>query len=67
MENEFIYSSQFIWKQTALDGLLPITNFTEGMKEEEHKKRGKSKEKGKDLGVITDFSTSSDDLSKQSL
>jgi hypothetical protein len=34
---------------------LPITNFTEEVKEDEAKKRGKTKEKGKELGVLTEF------------
>jgi hypothetical protein len=35
--------------------VLPITNFTEEVKEDEVRKRGKAKEKGKDVGEITDL------------
>jgi hypothetical protein len=39
---------------------LPINNFTEEVKEDETKKRGKVKEKGKELGVITNFNSASE-------
>ena len=38
--------------------MLPITNFTEEINESELRKRGKDRDKGKELGVITDFSNS---------
>jgi hypothetical protein len=55
MDSEFTYQPQYIWKTTANDGLLPVTNFTEEINESELRKRGKDKDKGKELGVITDF------------
>jgi len=39
---------------------LPITNFTEEVNESEMRKRGKDKDKGKELGVITEFKTEED-------
>ena len=54
MDSEYTYQPQYIWKQTTLDGLLPVTNFTEEVKEDELRKRGKQKE-GKQLGVLTRF------------
>ena len=56
MDSEYTYQPQYIWKQTTHDGVLPITNFTEEIKEDSLKKRGKEKEKGKELGQMTDFS-----------
>ena len=55
MDSEFTYKPQYIWKQTTYDGMLPITNFTEEIKEDELRKRGKAKDKGKELGQITEF------------
>ena len=55
MDSEYTYQSQYIWKQTTLDGLLPVTNFTEDVKEDEKRKKGKTKETGKQLGVLTRF------------
>jgi len=43
---------------------LPITNFTEEVKEDELKKRGKVKDKGKEIGQITEFDGSNDEKSK---
>lgn len=40
---------------------MPITNFTEEIKEDELKKRGKMKESGKELGHITDFEANSEE------
>jgi hypothetical protein len=61
MDSEYTYQSAYIWKNTANDGLLPIANFTEEMNETELRKRGKDKDKGKELGVITDFSGAGDE------
>jgi hypothetical protein len=36
-----------VWKQTTLDGLLPVANYKEEVKEDELKKRGKAKDKSK--------------------
>jgi hypothetical protein len=47
MDSEYTYQPQYIWKQTTIDGLLPVTNFTEEIKEDEVRKRGKAKETGK--------------------
>ena len=55
MDSEYTYQSSYIWKQTTNDGLLPITNFTEEINESELRKRGKDRDKGKELGEITDF------------
>jgi hypothetical protein len=55
MDSEYTYQPQYIWKQTTYDGVLPITNFTEEVKEDEMRKRGKDKDKGKELGEITEF------------
>lgn len=60
MDSEYTYQPQYIWKTTANDGLLPITNFTEEINESEMRKRGKDKEKGKELGVVTDFQNEED-------
>jgi len=50
-----------VWKQTAYDGLLPITNFTEEVKEDEVRKRGKDRDKGRELGQITEFISENQD------
>ena len=55
MDSEFTYQPQYIWKQTAQDGLLPVTNFTEEIKEDDMRKRGKAKDAGKQIGVVTKF------------
>lgn len=55
MDSEYTYQPQYIWKTTANDGLLPITNFTEEINESEMRKRGKNKDQGKELGVITEL------------
>lgn len=44
MDSEYTYQPQYMWKQTTHDGLLPITNFTEEIKEDELRKRGKAKD-----------------------
>jgi len=59
MDSEYTYQPQYIWKQTTYDGLLPVTNFTEEIKEDEVRKRGKAKETGKQLGEITHFNSQS--------
>lgn len=55
MDSEYTYQPQFIWKQTALDGLLAVTNFTEEVKEDDARKRGGKASKDKQIGVITKF------------
>lgn len=60
MDSEYTYQAQYIWKSTANDGLLPITNFTEEINESEMRKRGKDKDKGKELGVITELQNEED-------
>lgn len=55
MDSEYTYQPQYIWKLTSQDGLLPVTNFTEEIKEDELKKRGKAKQTGRELGTITNF------------
>jgi hypothetical protein len=55
MDSEFTYQPQYIWKQTAMDGLLAVTNFTEEVKEENRKKGGKAKDASKQIGVISKF------------
>ena len=55
MDSEYTYQPQYVWKQTTLDGLLAVTNYTEEVKEDEQKKRGKAKDKSKQIGVITRF------------
>jgi hypothetical protein len=64
MDSEFTYQPKYIWKSTTNDGILPITNFTEEINESEMRKRGKDKDKGKELGVLTEFKTE-EDLQKQ--
>ena len=62
MDSEYTYQSSYIWKYTANDGLLPVSNYTEEINETELRKRGgKDKDKGKELGVITDFSGTGED------
>ena len=63
MDSDQSYQPKYIWKYTTHDGNLPITNFTEEIKEDELKKRGKMKETGKDIGQITDFSANSEEES----
>ena len=46
--------------------MLPITNFTEEIKEDAHRKRGKTKDKGKEIGQITNFTNNSDEESSKS-
>jgi hypothetical protein len=41
MDSDFTYQSTYIWKLTAQDGLLPVTNFTEEVKEDGNKKKSK--------------------------
>lgn len=41
MDPDFSYQPKYIWKNTALDSMLPIANFTEEIKEEDLRKRGK--------------------------
>jgi hypothetical protein len=42
--------------------MLPITNFTEEIKEDDIRKRGKKdKDKGKDIGAITDFTNNDEE------
>ena len=55
MDSEFTYQPQYIWKQTAMDGLLAVTNFTEDSKEDNRKKGGKAKDTSKQIGVISKF------------
>ncbi len=55
MDSEYTYQPQYVWKQTTLDGLLPVANYKEEVKEDELKKRGKAKDKSKQIGVITRF------------
>jgi hypothetical protein len=50
MESDQSYQPQYIWKYTTYDDTLPITNFTEEIKEDQQKKRGKTADKGKELG-----------------
>ncbi len=38
-----------------------MTNFTEEIKEDELRKRGKAKQAGKELGTITNFEDQNDD------
>jgi hypothetical protein len=61
MDSEYTYQAQYIWKTTANDGLLPITNFTEEINESEMRKRGKAKDNDKELGVITDLKGEEDE------
>ena len=35
MDSDFSYQPKYVWKTTALDGMLPITNFTEDIKQDE--------------------------------
>ena len=61
MDSDYTYQSQYIWKQTAADGLLPVTNFTEEINESVLRKRGKDKDKGKEIGTITDFTSNEEE------
>lgn len=60
MDSEYTYQPQYIWKNTTNDGLLPITNFTEEINENAMRKRGKDKDTGKEVGVITDIENEED-------
>ena len=56
MDSEYTYQPQYIWKSTTNDGVLPITNFTEEINENAMRKRGKDKDKGKEVGVMMKIS-----------
>ena len=60
MDSEYTYQPQYIWKSTTNDGVLPITNFTEEINENAMRKRGKDKDKGKEVGVITELQNDED-------
>jgi hypothetical protein len=54
--SDYAYQSQYIWKKTVQDGLLPVTNYTEEVKDTEKKKGGGgSLGQGKDIGIVTNF------------
>jgi hypothetical protein len=55
MDSDYSFQPVFIWKQTTHDGLLPITNFTEEIKEDELRKRGKQADQGKEVGQLTEL------------
>ena len=65
--SDFAYQSTFIWKLTAQDGLLPVSNFTEEVKEDGDKKKSKagqtsSKNHNKEqLGEISHFDNEDND------
>lgn len=63
MDSDFSYQSTFIWKLTAQDGLLPVSNFTEEVKEDGDKKKSKQKrhQSKEQLGEITHFDQQDDD------
>lgn len=55
MDSDYTYQPQYIWKTTERDGVLPVTNYTEDVKDQE---RGKSRGKGvqgKEIGIVTNF------------
>jgi hypothetical protein len=43
MDSEYTYQPQYIWKTTEHDGVLPVTNYTDDVKDQE---KGKSRGKG---------------------
>ena len=65
MDSDQTYSHKYIWKYTTQNGMLPITNLTEEVQEEGNKKRGKTNDKGKEIGQITNFSSNSDEESQK--
>ncbi len=51
MDSDFSYQPKYIWKMTKNDSILPVTNFTEDIKQDEMRKRGKKDiDKGKEIG-----------------
>lgn len=50
MDSDYVYQSKYIWKHTTKDGILPVTNFTEDLKQDDVRRRGKDKDKGKEIG-----------------
>jgi hypothetical protein len=51
MESNISYQPKYIWKETAEDGLLPVVNFTDEIKEDDiRKKMSKESTNQKELG-----------------
>ena len=63
MDSDYSYQSTFIWKLTAQDGLLPVSNFTEEVKEDGDKKKSKQQrhQNKEELGEITHFEQEDDE------
>lgn len=64
MDSDFTYQSAYIWKLTAQDGLLPVTNFTEEVKEDGgNKKKSKQQrhQNKEQLGEITHLDQDEDE------
>ena len=64
MDSDYTYQSQYIWKSTHKDGLLPVTNYTEEIKDQEKRKGGGGATgagQGREIGVITNFEDQDDE------
>jgi hypothetical protein len=63
MDSDYTYQSSFIWKSTVQDGLLPVTNYTEEIKDQEKSKKsgGLANGQGTDIGVVTNFENQEDE------
>lgn len=55
MDSEQTYQPKYIWKYTTKDGMLPVTNFTEEISQEQLRRKGKAAEKDKEIGQVTEF------------
>jgi hypothetical protein len=55
MDSDYTYQPGFIWKSTVQDGLLPVTNYTEEIKDQEKSKKSVANGQGRDIGVINNF------------
>ena len=64
--SDYFYQSQYIWKTTKQDGLLPITNYTEEIKDQEKKKGGGgSLGQGKEIGIVTNFEQNDEECEEE--
>ena len=63
MDSDYTYQPQYIWKSTLKDGLLPVTNYTEEIKDQEKRKGGGGSAgmQGKEIGVVTNFENQDDE------
>lgn len=58
MDPDYAFQPAYIWKVTTFDGLLPVTNFTEEVKENSksnNKKGQKAANNKEQIGQITNF------------